>query len=274
MTSRYSTQNQTALTNEALFIKAPSIFATQPWERMSSKYTFIPTIQIVEKMRAEGFQPFSASQARTRIAGKGEFTKHLIRFRDMRSGDVAAMQALGGLIPEIVLTNSHDGASCYRIDAGVFRCVCINGLVVGDCFGEQIKVRHSGSVDGIIEASYQVVEEFPKVLAAADSYSQLQLSAPQQKAFAAAAISLRYDDGEAPITADQIIRPRRSADADPNLWNTFNTVQENLVGGGLRGRNTETQRRLRTRPVSGISENTRLNKALWTLTEEMRKLAA
>jgi hypothetical protein len=31
---------------------------------------------------------------------------------------------------------------------------------------------------------------------------------------------------------------------------------------------------MHTRPVAGISENTRLNKALWTLTEEMRKLVA
>ena len=51
-------------------------------------------------------------------------------------------------------------------------------------------------------------------------------------------------------------------------------MQEHLVGGGLRGQNNQTGRRLRTRPVAGISENVKLNKALWMLTEEMRKLVA
>ena len=98
--------------------------------------------------------------------------------------------------------------------------------------------------------------------------------APQQAAYASAALSLRYDEGEAPIRPEQVIRPRRTDDRDPSLWNTFNVVQENLVNGGIHGANPETRRRLRTRAVSGISENTRLNKALWTLTEEMRKLAS
>lgn len=256
------------MNNEQLFRVAPSVFATQPWSEMSSRYAFIPTIDIVEKMRKEGFQPFSATQAKCRIEGKREFTKHLIRFRQ-EGGPV--MQSLGGLFPEIVLTNSHDGASTYRIDAGVFRMVCINGLICGDSIGEQIKVRHTGNPDGIIEASYQVVEEFPKVLASVESMATLQLTAAEREAFGTAALELRYDD-KAPVEPAALVRPRRTADAEPSLWNTFNVVQENLTQGGLRGRNPETRARLRTRAVTGIAENTKLNKALWTLTERMREL--
>lgn len=262
------------LTNADLMRVAPSIFAAQPWERMSAKYTFIPTISIVDKMRAEGFQPVAATQSRTRIEGKQDFTKHLIRFRDVRAGDVPAIRTLGTVYPELVLTNSHDGASAYKLDAGLFRLVCLNGMVVSEGNVSQINVRHSGSADGIIEASYSIVEEFPKVLEAVEHFAQLRLSAPQQTAYANAALSLRYDEGEAPVQAAQIIRPRRREDADGTLWSAFNTVQENLVGGGVRGQNPETHRRVRTRAVTGISENTRLNKALWTLTEEMRKLAS
>jgi hypothetical protein len=241
---------------------------------MSDRYTFIPTIQIVEKMRSEGFMPVAAIQSRTRIEGKQDFTKHLLRFRDMRNGEAPAIRTLGEVYPELVLTNSHDGASAYKLDAGLFRLVCLNGMVVSDGTVSQMNVRHTGSADGIIEASYTIVEEFPKVLDSVNEFGMLRLNAPQQRAFARAALDLRYDAGEAPVTAEQIVRPRRSADADATLWNTFNTVQENLVEGGLRGRNAQTSRRLRTRPVNGISENTRLNKALWTLTEEMCKLVS
>lgn len=198
----------------------------------------------------------------------------MIRFRDIRNGDAPAIRTLGTIYPELVLTNSHDGASAYKLDAGLFRLVCLNGMVVCDANIGQINVRHTGNSDSIIDASYSIVEEFPKVLESVEQFSQLQISASQQQAYATAALALRYDENESPITAAQVVNPRRSADADRTLWNTFNTVQENLITGGLRGRNAETDRRMRTRGVTGISENTRLNKALWTLTEEMRKLAS
>lgn len=262
------------LTNDQLMQRAPSIFATEPWDRMSDRYAFIPTIQIVDKMRAEGFQPFSVVQSHTRVPDKQAYTRHMIRFRDMRNGNEPAIRRLGEIYPELVLTNSHDGASTYNLDAGLFRLVCLNGATVADGEISQIKVRHSGSVDQIIDASFEVVEQFPRVLESVERFSQLQLTGPQREAYAVAALELKYDEGEAPITAQQLLRVRRPADADPSLWNTFNTVQENLLKGGLRGRNAETARRVTTRPVKGISENTKLNKALWTLTEEMRKLAA
>jgi hypothetical protein len=268
------TRGNEPLTNDQLMQRAPSVFAVEPWQKMSERYSFIPTIQVIEKMRSEGFQPVSAIQSRTRIEGKQDFTKHMIRFRDMRHGDAPAIRTLGTIYPELVLTNSHDGASAYKLDAGLFRLVCTNGMVVSAGNVSQINVRHSGDVNQIIDASYSVIEEFPKVLASVESFSQLRLSAPQQQAYATAALALRYDDNTAPVTAQQVVTPRRTEDRDANLWNTFNTVQEHMINGGLRGRNVETHRRLKTRPVSGISENTRLNKALWTLTEEMAKLLA
>lgn len=268
------TRGNAPLSNTELMAIAPSIFATQAWENMSDRYTFIPTITVVDRMRTEGFVPVAATQSRTRIEGRKDFTKHLIRFRDVRNGDAPAIRTLGEVYPELVLTNSHDGGSAYKLDAGLFRLVCTNGMVVSDGTVSQIKTRHSGSADGIIDATYSIVAEFPKVLESVERFSQLRLSAPQQTAYATAALALRYDEGEAPVVPAQIVRPRRTADVDSTLWNTFNVVQENLVNGGVRGQNPETRRRLRTRAVAGISENTRLNKALWTLTEEMRKLVA
>jgi len=57
------------------------------------------------------------------------------------------------------------------------------------------------------------------------------------------------------------------------LWSTFNRVQENLVKGGLTGRNANG-RQQRTRPVQGIDQNVRLNRALWLLADGLRKLKA
>lgn len=266
------------LTNDQLRAIAPSIFAERPWHAMSSKYAFIPTIQVIDRLRLEGFLPFSAMQSKSRIAGKGDFTKHMIRLRDMRSGDVPAVRGAGGdlMVPEVLIINAHDGMSAYHCMNGVFRFICENGLIVCEGESSQMSVRHSGRPDGVVEATYELVEQFPVLMGAIERFSATKLLPEQQLAFGKAALELKYDDA-APITPAEVIAPRRAEDAEPTLWNTFNAVQENLVDGGVKyvrtGENNKT-RKMKTRPVTGISENTKLNKALWTLAEEMRKLAA
>jgi hypothetical protein len=62
------------------------------------------------------------------------------------------------------------------------------------------------------------------------------------------------------------------------MWNTLNAVQENLIRGGLRYNQRNESGRLvarrRTREVGGIDQNTNINRALWALAEEMKKLKA
>ena len=108
-------KNQTPLTLEEIGQRAPSALATRPFDAMSAKYGFVPTIGVIEAMVKVGFQPFSAVQSRTRIVGKGDFTKHLIRFRHADVGPLV----VGDVIPEVVLINSHDGTSAYRLIAGL-----------------------------------------------------------------------------------------------------------------------------------------------------------
>ena len=59
----------------------------------------------------------------------------------------------------------------------------------------------------------------------------------------------------------------------PDLWTTFNRVQENLTRGGLQGRSAAV-RRQSTRPIHGINQNVKINRAPWMLAEDMRQLKA
>jgi len=81
------------------------------------------------------------------------------------------------------------------------------------------------------------------------------------------------DTPPAPITADQLIEARRREDAGNSLWDLLQRVQENVMKGGLRGR-TAQGRRMRTREIASIDRGVALNRALWVLAEEMRKLKA
>ena len=101
----------------------------------------------------------------------------------------------------------------------------------------------------------------------------LTLTTSEEEVFAAATLALKYDTAvaPAPITEHQLLQPRRSEDRADDLWTTLNRVQENMIKGGLRGR-TATGKTVSTRAVSGIDQNIRLNRALWVLAEEMRKI--
>ncbi len=71
----------------------------------------------------------------------------------------------------------------------------------------------------------------------------------------------------------QLLMPRRRDDDRPDLWSAYNRVQENLTQGGLHGR-TATGRRHSTRPIQGIDQNVKINRALWMLAEGMKRLKA
>lgn len=267
-------RSETALAEDQMQRAAPSIFATGKHASRSDRYTYIPTIEVLRGLRQEGFEPFMVAQGKSRIEGKAEYTKHMIRMR--HAGHVEVNGQGQPEAHEIILINSHDGASSYQMLAGVFRFVCCNGLVVGD-IANDIRIPHKGNIQHeVIEGAFRVLEDFETVAESTDAMKSLRLERPEQEAFATAALALRYGeptDGQAPapVTADRLIEPRRIADRDDSLWTTFQRVQENTLSGGQLGRSA-TGQRMHTRPVASIERSVSLNRALWVLAEEMRRL--
>ncbi|WP_256806699.1 DUF932 domain-containing protein [Pseudomonas kurunegalensis] len=262
-------RSDSPLTNDDIARVAPSIFAEEAHESRSDRYRYIPTVDVLEALRSEGFMPFMACQTRVRNTDKRDHTKHMIRLR--HADTIVAKEA-----NEIILLNSHDGTSSYQMMGGCFRFVCANGLVLGDAALDQ-KVRHSGRQDVIgevIEGAYEVLNQFQLIEEQRETMKSIQVGGDLQHAFAEAALAYRYDpaDGPAPVTASQLLAPRRREDATNDLWSTFNRVQENTIKGGLRGRNKQG-RRTSTRAVSGIDQDVKLNRALWVLAQHLRQAA-
>lgn len=249
---------------------APSVFATSAHESRSDRYAYVPTISVLEAMRKEDFLPVAVSQSRCRLADKREFTKHMLRFR--RAG--TQLLAVGDTVPEIVLVNAHDGSSAFKLYAAMFRLACSNGLVVCDSsLGDEISIPHKGDLTSrVIEGSFSVIDNAAKAGERAAEWKAITLEPPEQQLFARAALELRYDTDEKapPINELQALAVRRNADSPNDLWTTFNRVQENLVRGGSRF--TANGRRNRTRAVTGIDQNVKLNRALWQLAEGMKAL--
>jgi hypothetical protein len=253
---------------------APSAFAPGPHESRSGRYAYIPPSTVIEGLIANDFLPVLAAQSKSRVKGKTEFTKHMLRFRHASLGATA-----GDSVPELVMINSHDGTSAYKLMGGIFRFVCANGLVVADSMCASVNVYHKGNiVDDVIEGSFQVMEDTERALAVSAQWQAINLSYPEQRAFAEAAHSLRFADADGkidtPIEPEQLLIPRRSADTGSDLWRTFNRIQENAIRGGLKARHNQEHdfRRVTSRPVKGIDQDVRLNRSLWALAEKMAAL--
>jgi hypothetical protein len=268
-----STRSDSPLSDEQIRRVAPSIFAEDKHASRSARYTYIPTSKVLDGLRQQGFQPFMVAQSRVRDESKRDHAKHMIRLR--HASHINARQA-----DEIVLLNSHDGTSSYQMLSGQFVFVCANGLVCGTTEND-VRLRHKGDiVDNVIEGAFTVLEGFKDVGEQRESMQSLTLNDGERNAFARAALQLRFGDGasdapvSAPVTERQILTPRHMEEVGrSDLWTTFNVVQENTIRGGQAGRNSNGGR-TRTREVTGIDQNVKLNRALWVLAEEMRKLKA
>lgn len=271
------------LTDDRIRALAPSVFATEAHESRSARYSYIPTHDILSGMRAQGFQPVSVVQSRCRTPGKAPFTKHQIKFTHPDASAKAA--SVGDVVPQIILKNSHDGSSAYELSLGLFRLICSNGMMVCDGSYSEVRVAHKGDVTrSVIEGAFSVIEQASEIAGSVEGLRAVALSEQEREILARQAIALRFDVEEGdtpPIQPAQALVVRRPDDRGADLWRTFNVLQENLIRGGQRytipGHRNDTGRyvptkRMHTREVKGIDQNTSLNRALWRLAEEMRAL--
>lgn len=250
------------LNNTQLMEIAPSIFATTPHEDVSDKYKFIPTSTVLDIFRDHGWNPVMAMQQKVRTEGRRGYQKHLIRLRHESQSQLGDHEAL-----DMLLTNAHDRSAAFHIHAAIFRFICSNGMVVADSTLQHASIRHIGFDEAeVLGAIYDVEENTSNVAGAIDQWREIRLDAQEQHVFGRAAALTRWDADKVPVTPQQLIQPRRNADVGDDLWTVYNRVQENLMKGGL---NTKKRR---TRKITSIDADTKINKALWELTAGMAEL--
>lgn len=280
-----------------------SINATHEHSHLSEKYSFVPTTRIIDLLDKEGWRPMSITENRVRTVDKLGYQKHMLRFRHEAHLDGSNLK--GGLIPEVVLTNSHDGSTAFQIMAGIFRIVCGNGLIVADSMFAAFSIKHIGFRDeDIINATYSVAKETPRIMDRVHQFQSLTLKKDEQWAFAEMASQVRFPQlasvaensgdimlvnedgnvkgGNRKILVEELLKPRREEDAKPTLWNTYNIIQEKFVRGEPKKDedafnntwlfNPTRSRHQRTRGIKNIHENIRINRILWALTEKMAEL--
>lgn len=245
------------------FIKAvaPSVYSTGPSHTVSDKYSFIPTTQIITDLSNEGWEVYDASQRKSRTGGE-MFTKHMLRFRN------EDIPMTGDIVPEIVLTNSHDGRNAFNLHAGLFRLVCSNGLVIADQTFEKVKIKHQWyTMEDVQQITEKVITSIPTIMGCVDSFKKTILTPNAKKDFVKKAILTRWKDGQQYLPIEELLKVRRGADEGDKLWEVFNVVQEKIIGGGITYY-LASGRQQTVRELTNIDKRLDVNKKLWTLAEE------
>tara|TARA_B100001094_G_C18112055_1_gene761769 strand:- start:112 stop:888 length:777 start_codon:yes stop_codon:yes gene_type:complete len=254
-------KNNNSLTRTELLELVPSAFVGHQSPKVSNKYTFISTATVLDDMGRLGWEPFNASQRKSRKSEDSMFTKHMIRLRNNDVGKI------GDSIPEVILTNSHDGRNAFTLHAGLFRLVCSNGLVIADTTFEQVKIKHQWySFDEIRKIMDGMLEVVPKVITQVQELNSVSLNDDQQIDFASKALLTRYPNGNENLNVEDLLSPVRQGDRGDQLWKIFNVVQEKLIKGGLVF-NNKKEKMQKLRPIINIDRRIEVNKKLWELTE-------
>ncbi len=162
--------------------------------------------------------------------------------------------------------NSHDGTSAYQLRVGLYRAVCTNGLVVSVGAFPSFRVAHRGDVvANVVQAALEIGERFAVLASSVERLEGRRLDHLEQLDFATRALALRFPGGaESGLEPARLLVPRRAEDVGNDLWRTLNVVQENVLRGGI-PRRSASNRLIRTRAITAIREDVRINSGLWDL---------
>lgn len=248
------------ITLDQLKSQTPSVFATSPSTKMSDKYVFVPTMDILENFEREGWELASAKQV-----GRGIHSVHELR---LRNGE---LPKVGDTLVEAIIRNSHNGMASFRVSAGLHRLCCSNGLTVPTSTAESFKVRHSRfDLDEVKRLTESFAGKLPKIEGSVKRMMEREMTIDEKIEFVRKSVGIRFGQDKVlnELQIVGLLTPNRDEDQGDDLWTTFNVVQEKYIRGGIET-TSQRGRRTKLRGLENIMAVNQVNTKLWTLAEEM-----
>lgn len=260
------------LSAEDIMQRAPSVFAEDKSERLTSRYHSLNTSDLLPVLADYGYHPVQAAQKRAR-KGEQRHAAHMLAFAKDADGD-------GGLRSEIIAYNSHDGTSGVKLFAGAYRFICSNGIIAGEGFKANVRHTHR-AMAGFEEMLQGIITSLPKMMDTISSLRSRRLDYDEAQELATKAVQLRWDyiDGvyipdDTPkgtyatrsTVRDAMSCQRREDDAF-DAWTVLNRIQENVVRGNVMVRSItdRSQGERKARPIASIQEHVRVNQQLFDM---------
>lgn len=258
-----------------------SINQTNKFNGTSEKYNFVNTMGIIERLNQHGWEVRKTSETKVRDKDKQGFQKHMVRLQnpEFKAGEDFI---------EIVLINSHIGNSSVQLSLGVYRLICLNGLVAGKSYFNE-RIRHTGfTYEKLDKALERVIMQAPKLIETIERMKNMQLTYDEAYSLASKSILKRFDTGknrEIYANIPSVLRSRRMADRGTDLYTIYNVIQEKVIRGGVKynkvirsfdentGRPITTESLHTTRGINSINKNIELNTYIFDQAVELLEAA-
>ena len=248
-----------------LKVAMPQAFVNAPSDRVSKRYSFIPTSVILEDLDKLGWKVRAIVNPKYKTSANQLHGKHLVR---LYNPDIHITKGEDKNFVEIALYNSSNGMSRFKMEVGIFRLVCENGMVIkSEDFGS-IRMRHQGySFENLKASIDEMVAKLPSLAGIVNKFSARELTSEEMQTLASQAYGLRSSGRQASAEELQgILNVRRAGDEGNSLWSVFNRIQEAVIRGGQQF--VDARGRLRVqKEIKNIDKSLKLNQELWSLAE-------
>ena len=238
---------------------APALFATTAHPKMTDRYSFTNTYDILTHMHNRGFKVSSIQ------GGETLYKKVMVRLRPtaLVNTDYA---------PELVLLDSHDGSSRLKMFLGFIRFVCMNGCIAGDMLYARSFVHLAPDLmEQVMLELDDVGEHIGSLIQRIDRMKQHETTLAERLVLADTAVKQRFgEDRSGSFIADmrqRMLQIRRNADNDNSLYCVMNVIQENIMRGGMTYQSNNTVRRMSS--IRNVDRSVNINQALWQQADEL-----
>ena len=260
---------------------APSVFTTNGSKDTSDKYTHIPTDRVIRDLELLGWKVADVKEVAARKDSTIGYQKHLVVFRN---DDVVITGEDGDTVyPQILLTNSHDGKNAFKFQAGLFRMICENGLVIADESFEDYSIRHMGyNFEALQLLIKEMVVNLDVTVESMNKMKKIELDESQQLELAKKLLEVRLEgtgntyDSYQPTSINY---SQRKEDNGVDLWSVFNRQQENIMEGNFKYFNEEKYGKYENvniefasrnaRPIKNFKQDMDVNKKMFAVALEL-----
>jgi hypothetical protein len=257
-------QNTEFKSLEELRETVPSIFTKVPSSTTSEKYSHIPTDKVIKDLELLGWGVVDAKQVSARKESTKGVQKHLVVFRN---NDVVINGKDGDTVyPQILLTNSHDGKNSFSFQAGLFRMICENGLVIATKQFQAMKIRHMGYDFEVLQNVIKnMISNLDLTVESMNKMKETELNEEQTFEFAKQLLETRVAGSKNTfndVAVLDVLQAQRKEDNGFGLWETFNRVQENIVEGNFKYL-TPSGKLRQARPIKNFRQDMNINAKMY-----------
>lgn len=227
----------------------PAVFTGSPSPKVSDRYSYVSTINLLLAFEKLGWFPHSSKQIGTSI-----YARHVVRLNNPSLGFMSLKD--DKVKPQFVIDNSHNATSPAMGHIGLFRLVCTNGLMVAmPGMNTTIRLRHVGiEFEELKQLMEVIANQFVEIGKHITDMQQYTLNQDQKENFVMKAIASRephlyvkedssidYPRIKTAVNPITILEPLRSEDKKDDLWTIFNLIQERLVKGQFERRSSSLE---------------------------------